>query len=342
MTSALSAIVFSRNQTANLLPALKGNLLFSCRANNYIWTYESRVGGSTSYSTVLWSMKKFREQSIAAVKELAKAPTSGVMFRFDNVQKYCKPRFTRLGRDSHMMIGTAATAFALEGFTIDALDLDERRKWINKDLRGELTFDKFYDSIDRPYLDTAMELHWLKILVESVPELSHYIDQVHTLINTTGSKKKLTPRHTRTFTSPTNGYSETALAELGKSIRAILTNLGQTKETYIRRLWLAGGDGLSFERLIQLLNYLQFEDDEFNRMEFLMPLLESWHALWTDLSRIYEAHWDSLTSRDPSSIGYGAKVIDRGAPANLKKVEYYKFEDLANIELTARVLDCWR
>ena len=101
------------------------------------------------------------------------------------------------------------------------------------------------------------------------------------------------------------------------------------ESSYTPRLILTGGDGLTYERMVQLKNYLQFHENTYERLDILEPILEIWHTKWTDLSHIYEAHWDSLTSNDPSSLGHSANKIKRKAPSNLKKVDYYPYSQLA-------------
>ncbi len=127
------------------------------------------------------------------------------------------------------------------------------------------------------------------------------------------------------------------IGELKKAIFKILELVGLTAENFeeIRCVFIAAGDGLTFERFVQLQNYMQFQDTEFARLDFLKPLLESWHTLWTNLSRIYEAHWDSLTSKDPSAIGPGANLLNLKAPANLSKVDFYKYNKHAKIDRKA-------
>jgi hypothetical protein len=67
-----------------------------------------------------------------------------------------------------------------------------------------------------------------------------------------------------------------------------------------------------------------------------------WHTEWTDLSRVFEVHWESLLSPDPSSLGHSAAKINRAGPSNLKKVDYYPAADLAYLVLDVRILNCWQ
>lgn len=264
------------------------------------------------------------------------------MLRIDNVQKYVHRRDYRIGREAHMLIGTAATVCEIEGFESGMLDLEEKEEWLAKNQRAKLTFDDLWDLIGHQYLQTVLTLQWLKVLIEFIPELQAYNASIRQLYHTVGAKNRIPPRRTKIFPLPTNGYNETMISELIKALRDFLGHLGQTAESFIRRLILAGGDGLTYERMVQLKNYLQFQEDEYECLDILEPFLEIWHTIWTNLSRIYEAHWVSLGSRDPSTLGYSARTIKRKAPGKVNKVDHYPYTDLLRIQLEARILDIWR
>lgn len=103
-----------------------------------------------------------------------------------------------------------------------------------------------------------------------------------------------------------------------------------------------GGDGLTYEMFIWLKRYLQFHSDVFQSFALLEPVLELWHTLWTDLSRLFECHWPagSLTSQDPSTLGHSAQLISRKMPPNLKKVDYYPGAQLAYDVLDVQMRKC--
>ena len=94
--------------------------------------------------------------------------------------------------------------------------------------------------------------------------------------------------------------------------------------------------------MLMLKEFLQLEDNEFESLEIMEPMLEWWHTLWTDLSRLYGTHWGDDLSNDPSTLGHSAAKIGRKKPSNLKKVDYYPSSQLAYLVLDVRMLDCWR
>ncbi|EEB88759.1 hypothetical protein MPER_13229 [Moniliophthora perniciosa FA553] len=341
---AISSILYSRHRYAKLLPADNGLLLFSCGANRYLFSHHSRNGSSTSYHATYHALEKYAEHDKQLVLELGTSPDRSAAIRFDNIQKHNKPRDYRIGRSAHMLIGTAGTAFEIHGFERGMLDLSEKQEWSAKNLRSGFTFEKLWNEIDHSYFTRVLPLLWLETLLDFTPELEIYRPKLRDLWNNkdVGTKHKVAPRQTRILPLPTNGYNETVTAELNKSIRDFLACLGQTAESYNMRSILFGGDGLTYERMVQLKNYLQFMDNEYERLDIVEPFLEIWHTVWTNLSRVYEAHWVGLTSADPSTLGFSANAIKRKAPGNVSKVDYYPYVDLLDTVLDGKVLDIWR
>ncbi|KAJ3772098.1 hypothetical protein FB446DRAFT_644050 [Lentinula raphanica] len=342
---AISSICYSRNRNAKLLPADKALLMFACRANRYLFSHESRIGGSISYNATMDMLEKYAAHDAEAVLQLARSDEKSGILRFDNMQKQVKPRYQRIGREAVMLIGCAGTYCEGEGSVDNSLSLEEKREWVAKNLREKLTFEDLWDLVDHSFLADVLPLVWLEILFlnnQEVPEFSgHYAEKLQVLYTQIGTKHKVSPRQTKIYPLKSNGFNETMTTELKQALLDFFGQLGQTSESFLPRLILAGGDGLTYERMIQLKNYLQFQDDEFERMEILEPFLEIWHTIWTNLSRIYEAHWVGLTSADPSTIGFGANTLKRKAPGNVGKVDFYPYVDLLDTQVEARILDIW-
>ena len=72
------------------------------------------------------------------------------------------------------------------------------------------------------------------------------------------------------------------------------------------------------------------------------PVLELWHTMWTNLSRIYELHWGKSSACNPVSLGHSAEKIGCTMPANLKKVDYYPSAQLTYLVLDVQMPDYWR
>lgn len=311
-----------------------------------MYSLGSRIGMTTSYHAVYEALKKQAAHDQVAVKTLGSSTSATIMLRLDNVQVYVNPRDPRLARQSHMLHGTAGTGFVVEGFNASALELPRKRERLAENKRKALTCDDIWGNIDHEHLDVVCVIQWLRVLVDYIPQLSPYKPAVQKLYaDDVKGDKHCSPknRKTKLYPLPTNGWNETRISDLKKSLEDLLASVGQTPDNYNERLIFIGGDGLTYERMVQLKNVLQaFGQNSYERLEIVEPFLEIWHTEWTDLCRIYEAHFGSLTSRDPSSLGHSANKINRRAPSNLKKVDYYPYMQLAYQILDARMLDCWQ
>ncbi|KAF8962188.1 hypothetical protein BDZ97DRAFT_1759423 [Flammula alnicola] len=318
---AMSMLAYSRNLYAKLVALEKGILNFACCANHYLYKYDSRVGGGPSYHSVCEALKKLAANDARIIREISWSQNSSWILRFDNVQHYVRPRNFRVGKEATMKIGTAGTVFEFVNFSSVALDINEKKKKLAENKRKDLTFPQLMALIDTNHIHKVLILQFLRILINYVPCLHKYKANVRKQYNTNAVKKQLPLRKTRLFPLPTNGRNETITAELMHALLDFIKEMGYTEDAYI---------------------YMQFHDTPFQRLDWLQPFLETWHACWTDLCRIFEAHWDSLLSPDPSSIGHSANHLKRKAPSNLKKVDYYPYSELAYQVLDARILDCWR
>lgn len=241
-----------------------------------------------------------------------------------------------------MNIGLAATYCELKGVNPRALDLEDKLRRVLQNERASLTTDHFLSFIDVPHINLVYGLHWMRVLVNYVPELVHMKAQVNDMFRTRVKKTCIPEGPTPVYPLSSSGKCETVTTELKDAMHDFLAQVGQSEDEYLRRLVLVGGDGLTFQRLLEVQKYLQFHTDDLESLRLLEPILAVWHTEWTDVSRIYETFWDSLLSPDPSTLGHSAAVIGRPGPSNLKKVDYYTGIDLMYTVLDARMLDCWR
>lgn len=334
-------VIYSRNMYAKLAALDKGILNFACCANKYIFNYDSRMGIVPSHHAVFEALIKLANHDAETIRNITASPTLALLLRLDNVQHYVRPRNFRVGREATMKIGTAGTVFEFLDYSRSAVDLRKKLDKLAEEQRKDFTFRKLLERIDMDHISGVCAVQWLRVLINFIPWLSLYKEDVRKLYETKFAKKRLPPRKTQIFPLPTNGHNETVTAELLKAVLDFIKEMGYTEDSPPNQLLHVGGDGLTYERLVLLKWYMQFHDTSFQRLEWLQPFLKTWHASWTDLSRIYEAHWESLLTNDPSSIGHSANQIRRKAPANLKKVDYYPYSELAYQVLDARILDCW-
>lgn len=247
----------------------------------------------------------------------------------------------RIGRESQMNVGMAATVAEVLDYDANAFNLDDKLAHVAQNKRKDLTVDSLAAMVDYDHLNTVGSLHFLRTLVHYVPHLHKYKPDVAKLFREDGAKLRVPVRRTVVHPLGTVGKSETATVELRDGIEDFLEQMGVT-EASPPRLVFIGGDGMSFEKLLNLKYYLQFQSTPLRRFEVVEPFLEIWHTIWTNLSSIFETHWGSPYTKDPSRLGHSAFAIGQKTPSNLKKVDYYPASYEAYLIFDARVLDCWR
>ncbi|KAH6893918.1 hypothetical protein BKA70DRAFT_1117540 [Coprinopsis sp. MPI-PUGE-AT-0042] len=334
----LSSLNFARNSEARLLPLMKGLLYFAHSAPVDLITYGSRVGAMPAYQTIYNTAKHIAEHEAEKTFEEGRDPSLVVVIQADNVQNYLRQRDLRIGRTNKMNIGIAACRYILEDVDPNALDLESKRAMVSLNHRAGLTLAY----LNRNNYAIIFPLHWLRVLVEAVPQLHKFKSHVSMLFRTRGAKMRLTPKPYPIRTLATSGKNENITTELKEGLVDFLGQCGQRDGDYNPRLMLLGGDGLTFQRILELKKYLQFHEDPFQSLETVEPGLSWWHTEWTNLSRIFEDHFDSPTSRDPSTLGHSAAQIGYAGPANIHKVEYDQASEFLHLVVHTRMSDCWR
>ncbi|CDO73524.1 hypothetical protein BN946_scf185013.g159 [Trametes cinnabarina] len=342
VTNVICSLNFSRSNRANLLPISQSLLHFALSAPYDLYQYNSRIAFMPAYSTVLRTLEDLARQEASVVHTHGQDPAKVGVLWFDNVQNYHLQRDVRVGRVSKINIGIAATYVEAPDAPLNALDLDDKVQRLEANDRATLTVPKLLRFIDQRHRETVGVLHWLRVLVQHVPELASYQTEVSLRFRTRGAKRRLPAKPSVVHPLATCAKNETVSTELKDALVDFLGQLGQQPESYQRRLLLCGGDGLTFEKMVQLKYYLQFHSDPLESLEILQPVLAPWHTLWTDISRVIETHWGTNLSPDPSTLGNNAAKIGRRTPSNLRKVDFDQGSELIKTIFEARVLDCWR
>ena len=287
-------------------------------------------------------MRTLADQEASVTQAHGRDATKWGIIRLDNVQQYIRQRDLRIGREDKMQIGIAATYFENEGFVPGADNLDDKRRHIAENKRKDLSVEQVLGWIDQKHLETVGILHWLKVLTDYIPELAKHKTHVSMLFRTRAAKHRLPVHATKVHPLATSGKNEVVIGELKDALLDFFAQIGQTREDYLCHLIMVGGDGLTYEKMLLLKKYLQLHENEFESFELVEPQLEIWHTAGTNLSRLFETHWGTPLSCDPSTLGHSARKIGRTEPPNLKKVDYYPSAQLAYLVGDVRMLDCWR
>ncbi|KAJ3848729.1 hypothetical protein EV368DRAFT_86292 [Lentinula lateritia] len=208
--------------------------------------------------------------------------------------------------------------------------------------RANVTVDFFFDLINHKHLEMVGMIQWLESLVTHVPELTHLCNHVSMLYETRAAVNCVPPVPSKIYLLASNGKNENIMPELYGALLDFFAQAGQMKNGFLRQLWPFGGDGLTYQQLLELKHYLQYNENELLSLGILQPLLEWWHMMWTDLCWIYETHWGEPLSKDPSTLGHSARKIGHEDPLNLKKIDYYPGIQFSYLVLDVRMLDCWQ
>jgi len=344
VTGVISSLDFARSSKAKLLPLAAGLLYMGSSASTDLFRFRSRLGNTPAYSSVIRAMRTLSEHEGAVTLAHGSDPGTIGIIRLDNVQNYLLQRDPAIGRENRLNIGLAATYYEIDVADIDigAFNLAQKREMLEKNLRKDLTVPQLQGMIDHLHLETICMLQWINTLVQHIPELGHLKEDVSLVYRTRAARQRLPVKVAKVHPLASSSGNETILTEFKEALQDFFNQTGQTSESFKKRLFPVGGDGLTYEKMLQLQEYLQFHDNEYESMELLEPVLEWWHTEWTNLSRLFESYWGPSLTNDPSYLGHSASRIGRKKPSNLKKVDFYTSSELAFLVLDVRVLDCWR
>lgn len=339
----MATMDYSHNKNARLLPTSRGLLYFAYSAASDIHALNCRLALSPAYSTILNDLEKFGEQEAWIIKDRGQNPDVVGAIVFDNVQNHKCELHLRMGRLNTMNVGIAGTYFELNGVAPSALNLPARRRLLDENLRKGVSVGKLSRFIDWKHVDNVMSLHWLLVLAEFVPHASssNLKEHVMMLFRTRCRKLQLPVQANAVHPLAPSSKNETVITELKDGLVDMLEQIGQTTDQYNEQFILMGGDGLSYDKMLQQKRLHKRETNTFRRFEVVEPVLAQWHTHWTDLCRIVEKFWGSPLSSDPSTLGHSAAKIGRPPPPNPKKADYYPFSELIYLICRVRMLHCW-
>ena len=341
-THIISTLNFSWSSSANLLPLATGLLYFASSASYDLFRHHAHVGDMPAYSMIMKAMCVLSECEVEKTLQHGADVDSIGVIRLDNVQNYLIQRNPAIGHENKLNIGLSATYYEVEGIDPHVFDLSEKYERLAENKRKDLTVNNFVSLVDSQHLETVGILQWINTLVQHIPELSFMKKHVSMLYRTRAAKQRLPPKQTKVHPLALSSRNETVVTDLKEALLDFLAQTGQMAESFKKHLFPIGGDGLTFNKILDIQDFLQFHKNEFETLRVLDPLLEWWHSLWTDLSRLFGSHWGGDLSKDPSTLSHSATKIRRKKPSNLKKVDYFQHSQLAYLVLDARMLDCWR
>jgi hypothetical protein len=172
-TQALCSLLFGRSGRARLLPITLGILYLASCVPVDIFAINSRLGIMPVINTVKSVLKGFSDQKAVAIRTRGRdtstktvngcVMTRAILLIFDNVQHFMKQRDFRMGRENSMIIRIAATYIELEVKAV-ALDVQDKRRRIEQNLRKEVDMQKILGLIDQDHFKRIGRLQWIQAL----------------------------------------------------------------------------------------------------------------------------------------------------------------------------------
>ncbi|KAJ6478102.1 hypothetical protein C8R47DRAFT_1051332 [Mycena vitilis] len=339
-------LMYARNLHFAVFRKIAGIWLFANNASASIFSVLSRIGLSSSYTTVL---KTLRTLSISAQSTIrVKAHLRAFLIIYDNINRMLRAWDPDLGQRDAIDNGTASTLVELVGRDFEkALNPKPLKEARAAGLRAQLTTDVLLRRIDTTELNTLMALHCIMFLIAEAPALAPHKSFINLRFRTTHVKHRMPEDHV-TIIHPlaTSGKDEgTTSGNRDVLDDLILRQLGMEKSEVDKLLLIVGGDQSTVEKLRTLQKFLGDCDHGYARYGWVMPLIQLWHMGWADLERILSTHWGKTATnseREDMSSFYFINTILKRKIKDVKRPDYYPTQNFIFDTLRAEIIDCWK
>ncbi|KAJ7715203.1 hypothetical protein B0H16DRAFT_1340149 [Mycena metata] len=339
-------LMYARNLHFSLFRKIAGIWLFSNNASSSIFSVLSRIGLSSSYTTILKTLRALSTSAQSLVRE--KAPQRAFLLIYDNINRMHCAWDPDLGQRDNMDSGTAATFVELlncdVGKAFDPKPLKDAR---DRGARAALTTDVLFERINMEELNTLMALHCITFLITETPVLAPHQSFINLRFRTTHAKHRM-PEGFITSIHPlaTSGHDEgTTRGNQDILDDLIIRQLGMEKSEVDKLLIIVGGDQSTVEKIRTLQKFLADCPHGYSRYGWVLPLIQLWHMGWADLERILSTHWGRTATNsetgDMSSFYFINTILKRKIK-DVKRPDYYPTQNFIFNTLKAEIIDCWK
>ncbi|KAF7971926.1 hypothetical protein HWV62_19447 [Athelia sp. TMB] len=350
--SAMSSFALSLNPYATGHLAMgMGIWLFACKAHVDLKRVLSRFGLSVHDKTIHDALKSLSKGSLtqlkkAIVADLADPKSTGnTATLLDNIQQYVEAHEEGIGRASQLKCGTAATAVRLDNCAPGAFDLKDHLDRVCDKKRLGLTAEGLFNDINWDHVANTQALHWVRALVEYIPQLSHYQKNISARFRGDLSIMRLANgRKTQIQPLGTNSEQEIKTDGMMRAILDFESQMGlepSIMENSGRLFWIRG-DGGSHAAVQRIKKYLSAHASDYESFRNRISLPEWWHTRATNLNSTARNHYGPRSSSDPSSLSKSSVKAGVKRPADLKKCDFYPTSRSLTLFWVTRVLDVWR
>jgi hypothetical protein len=262
----------------------------------------------------------------------------------DNVQEYCLVYEQGIGRESQLKVGTAVTAIKLDDCPPGAFDLHDYLARVRKMDRRLLTVQSLYDDIEWNHIYSITVLHWVRVLVNYIPQLNSLITEVSTRFRSPPIAKHRMREGRRTVVQPlgTNGEREIETHGMARALRDFDTQMGLDEDAANKVLLWVRGDGGSHAAVQHVKKYLCTLSSHYASYRNRLTTPEMWHTKATNINSIASSHYGPAASSDPSSLSKNSTMAGLKRPSDTKSCDYYPTVRNMTFIWEAQILDCWR
>ncbi|KAK6987697.1 hypothetical protein R3P38DRAFT_2805605 [Favolaschia claudopus] len=339
-------LVYARNLHVSVFRKIAGIWLFSNNASASIFSVLSRIGLSSSYTTILKTLRTLSASAQTIVRE--KALLRAFLLIYDNINRMHRKWDPDLGQYDMMDSGTAATLVELVNCDVKkAFDPQPLKEARQARLRAQLTTQVLMNRIDSKELNAVMALHCITFLISETPALAPLQSLINLRFRTTHAKHRMPDGHvTQIHPLATSSHDEGA-AQGNRDVLddLILRQLGLPKEEVDKLLIIVGGDQSTVEKIRTLQRFLNECPHGYSRYGWVLPLIQLWHMGWADLERIPSTHWGRTASNaemgDMSSFYFINTILKRKIK-DVKRPDYYPTQNFIFDTLKAEIIDCWK
>lgn len=319
---------------------------YSCGSHVDVHRVYCRLASITSLSTArkaLVSMSAADKNTLQVKTRLGAErgdAASGKLI--DNIQYYDVVHEHGLGRENELKAGTACTVFKYFDPQPGAFDAQDHIDRICKQDRQSMSTASIFDDIDWLHIQNITDLHFVRVLAEFTPHLSHLTSEISTRFRGPLAKHRIPVHQTILQPLGTNTERETTTQGMQRALRDFDEQMGLEPENWNNILQWVRGDGASHATIMGLKKYLANSTKIYESCRNIISMPETWHTKATDLNSCASNHYGAAASKDPSSLSRSSNAANMKRPTNLKKCDFYPTSRSMTLIWEARVLDCWR
>ena len=307
----------------------------------------SRFGNIVSDNTVRKALDSMTGSSLSILRDSVRAATERGQTEWclilDNVQEYCPVYEGGIARESILKVGTAATAIHID-CKPGAFDLETHLLRVAQMDRKKMTVETLRADIDWDHLRNVQMLHWVRVLVDYVPDLNFLSSQVSDRFRSSPIAKHRMREGRKTIVQPlgTNAEREIETQGMARALLDFDEQMGLGPEAAAKLLSWVRGDGASYATILRLQKYVAPIPDNQKSFRNRIATPEIWHAKATKINAIAANHYGPATSKDPSSLSRSSNAAGFKRPTNLSSCDFYPTVRSMTLIWEAHVLDCWR